>query len=106
MIADVLQCRAWYKRGDVDGKVVALWPGRESYPDSVGLDLTTCIGSNINELRALEQPRWEDFEYTFVDENQSQNKLYWLGNGATQAEIEGKRGTRAWYVTRPPKAKI
>lgn len=79
------KCRSWYKRGDVDGKVVALWPG-----------------SSINELRALEQPRWEDYEYTFVDDNTSQNRFYWLGNGSTQAEDEGKRGTRAWYLPKKP----
>ncbi|GJE94360.1 flavin-binding monooxygenase [Phanerochaete sordida] len=79
------KCRSWYKRGDVDGKVVALWPG-----------------SSLNELRALEQPRWEDYEYTFVDDNAEQNRLYWLGNGSTQIEDEGKRGTRAWYLPRKP----
>jgi hypothetical protein len=42
----------------------------------------------------LEQSRFEDFEYTFVDKNASQNRLYQLGNGATTVE-EGKKGTKA-----------
>ncbi|EKM58936.1 uncharacterized protein PHACADRAFT_205130 [Phanerochaete carnosa HHB-10118-sp] len=79
------KCRSWYKRGDADGKVVALWPG-----------------SSLNELRVLGQPRWEDFEYTFVDDNASHNRFYWLGNGSTQAEEEGKRGSRAWYIPDKP----
>ena len=63
-------------------------------------------GSNLNELRALEQPRFEDFDYTFVEENASRNKFYWLGNGMTVAEMERKKGTRAWYVPRTFPAKL
>ena len=49
-------------------------------------------------MRALEQPRWEDYEYTYVDDNTSGSCLYWLGDGSTVAENEGKPLTRAWYV--------
>ena len=35
-------------------------------------------------MRALRYPRWEDFNYESLDE--TKNRLYWLGNGMTDAE--------------------
>lgn len=76
-------------------------PVRLSNRDSDAMSHPVAVaGSGLNELRALEYPRFEDYEYTFIDENESQNRLYWLGNGSTVAEDEGKPGTRAWHVTR------
>lgn len=55
-------------------------------------------GSSLHQLRVLEQPRFEDFDYTYVDHNESGSSMYWLGNGSTVAEEEGKPLTRAWYL--------
>ncbi|KAF7798583.1 hypothetical protein EIP86_009805 [Pleurotus ostreatoroseus] len=75
-------CRNWYKKGKADARIIGLWPG-----------------SSLHQLRTLEQPRFEDFTYTYVDDNLSGSCLYWLGNGSTVAEEEGKPLTRAWYLT-------
>ncbi|EPQ52691.1 FAD/NAD P-binding domain-containing protein [Gloeophyllum trabeum ATCC 11539] len=72
-------CSSWYKDGKIDGRVIGLWPG-----------------STLHHLRVLEQPRFEDYEYTYLEDSASY--LRWLGNGLTVAEVEGKPGTRAWYV--------
>ncbi|TFK49006.1 FAD/NAD(P)-binding domain-containing protein [Heliocybe sulcata] len=79
-------CPSWYKNGKPDGRIMGLWPG-----------------STLHHLRALEQPRWEDYEYTYLDNNSGDDTasiLRWLGNGMTVAEMEGKPGTRAWYYPR------
>ena len=60
-----LPCRSWYKRGNIDGPVTALWPG-----------------SALHYVHTLENPRFEDYEYTYVDGK----KTSWLGNGFTLCE--------------------
>ncbi|KAI0721757.1 FAD/NAD-P-binding domain-containing protein [Fomitopsis betulina] len=72
-------CRSWYKRGSEDGRVVALWPG-----------------STLHAIRALQYPRWEDFNYERVDG--VDNPLYWFGNGQTENE-KNMTGDRAWYLS-------
>ncbi|CAK7219658.1 hypothetical protein SBRCBS47491_003921 [Sporothrix bragantina] len=62
-----LPCRSWYKRGTLDGPVTALWPG-----------------SALHFVKALEKPRWEDYDYTYLDGNG--NSVAWLGNGFTMCE--------------------
>ncbi|KAJ2893258.1 hypothetical protein MKZ38_008853 [Zalerion maritima] len=62
-----LPCRSWYKRGTVDGPVAALWPG-----------------SALHFLKTLEKPRFEDYDFTYVDGA----KMAWLGNGFTVCERE------------------
>ncbi|KAL8283247.1 hypothetical protein RQP46_006025 [Phenoliferia psychrophenolica] len=61
-------CRSWYKNGKVDGRVTALWPG-----------------SGLHFIDSLEDPRWEDYEYTQMDKN----RYEYLGNGFTQLEVDG-----------------
>ncbi|TBU51272.1 hypothetical protein BD310DRAFT_910766 [Dichomitus squalens] len=80
-------CRSWYKLGKAEGRVVGLWPG-----------------SNVHAMRALQHPRWEDYEYEYADSED--NSLYWLGDGQTWAE-KNQQGDRAWYlreelIDRPP----
>ncbi|KAI0812627.1 hypothetical protein BC629DRAFT_949981 [Irpex lacteus] len=72
------KCRSWYKMGKEEGRVVGLWPG-----------------SCLHALRALANPRWEDFEYVRLDDQH--NRLHWLGNGMTWNE-EKMEGDRAWYL--------
>ncbi|KAJ3856781.1 hypothetical protein EV368DRAFT_61384 [Lentinula lateritia] len=53
------KCRLWYKVGKEEGRVVSLWP-------------------------ALENPRWEDYDYEPLDPDN--NRFLWLGNGNTLAD--------------------
>lgn len=68
------ECQSWYK---TDGRVSALWPG-----------------SSLHAIKALQNPRWEDFEYTFIDENE----LGWLGDGSTEADWKSE-ADKSYYLT-------
>ncbi|KAL1972597.1 hypothetical protein VTN31DRAFT_7011 [Thermomyces dupontii] len=59
------KCRSWYKGGREDGRVVALWPG-----------------SSLHALKTFANPRWEDFEYRYINDNPNG----WIGDGWTVAE--------------------
>ncbi|KAK1226783.1 hypothetical protein PQX77_010220 [Marasmius sp. AFHP31] len=72
------KCRAWYKMGKEEGRVVAMWPG-----------------STLHFLRSLEHPRWEDYNYKSLDDRPA-NRFYWLGEG--QAEADKAKKDRAWYL--------
>jgi len=73
------RCRSWYKQGKEEGRVVALWPG-----------------SCLHAARALEHPRWEDYNYEPL--NGHTNRFFWAGNGTTVAE-ETPGADRAWYLS-------
>ena len=59
-------CTSWYKAGESNHRVVGLWPG-----------------SSLHARKTLENPRWEDFEFGYEDENSEGEKgiLGWLGDG-------------------------
>ncbi|KAK5746397.1 hypothetical protein LTR17_000777 [Elasticomyces elasticus] len=67
-------CSSWYK---TDGRVTALWPG-----------------SSLHAIKAMKHPRWEDFEYTYADEDE----LGWLGDGSTEADWDPKLD-KSYYLT-------
>ncbi|KAK4154652.1 hypothetical protein C8A00DRAFT_32545 [Chaetomidium leptoderma] len=72
-------CRSWYQR---DGKVVGLWPG-----------------STLHALEALRAPRWEDWVYESVEEEEGaggDNGLRWLGNGWSETQVDN--GDPSWYI--------
>ena len=73
-------CSNWYSAAD--GHIRGLWPG-------------TCL----HAVRALSRPRWEDYEYTLLDDEEAtgDNPLYWLGDGMTANE-KSMAGDRAWYL--------
>ncbi|BFZ63518.1 hypothetical protein YB2330_004641 [Saitoella coloradoensis] len=76
------KCRTWYKAGREEGRVVALWPG-----------------SCLHAVKALEHPRWEDYDYSYhpVDGRDVPHKWAdWLGDGWTHAER--LEGDTAWYL--------
>ncbi|CAK7199559.1 hypothetical protein SEUCBS139899_002239 [Sporothrix eucalyptigena] len=73
-----LPCRSWYKRGTFDGPVAALWPG-----------------SALHFVKTLETPRWEDYEYTYLDG--TNNSVAWLGNGFTMCERD-KASDKSTYL--------
>ncbi|EJD00095.1 FAD/NAD-binding domain-containing protein [Fomitiporia mediterranea MF3/22] len=74
------KCRSWYKMGKEEGRIVGLWPG-----------------SCLHAVRALTFPRWEDFNYKPLDEPETRNRFYWLGDGSTYSE-KYMVGDRAWYL--------
>lgn len=62
------ECRSWYRQGG-DGtrsKVTGLWPG-----------------STLHCIEALRSPRWEDWGFEFLEEEDGRqgNAMGWLGNG-------------------------
>ncbi|KAJ5166262.1 uncharacterized protein N7482_005043 [Penicillium canariense] len=59
------KCRSWYKGGAEDGRIVALWPG-----------------SSLHAMKVFANPRWEDFDYQYVNDNPTG----WFGDGWTENE--------------------
>ncbi|KAF9882919.1 hypothetical protein FE257_004900 [Aspergillus nanangensis] len=67
-------CRSWYKRGTVDGPVIAIYGG-----------------TSFHYVEALRNPRWEDYEYSLLASPVSAklNRFTYLGNGFTLREETG-----------------
>ncbi len=61
-------CRSWYKRGTVDGPVIAIYGG-----------------TSFHYIEALRNPRWEDYHIDLVTMKQP-NRFAYLGNGFTIRE--------------------
>ncbi|KAF2190598.1 FAD/NAD(P)-binding domain-containing protein [Zopfia rhizophila CBS 207.26] len=90
------ECRSWYRNGKT-GAVVGLWPG-----------------STLHCVECMRSPRWEDFEYTYIGEDEDEdaaieddrvsgavkrervNRMAWLGNGWSVNQLEQK--DLAWYL--------
>lgn len=73
-------CSSWYK---VNGKISGLWPG-----------------SSNHVVKTLENPRWEDYEYT---RNDGEDQFDWLGDGWTVADKTGMNlGGYLDHVDFPP----
>lgn len=80
-------CVSWYKTpmaGSPDSgkklmRVTALWPG-----------------SSVHAVRALESPRWEDYDFEYNEDN----SFGWFGNGRTAGEndIMNNPEAVAWYL--------
>ncbi|KAL9618208.1 MAG: hypothetical protein Q9160_007042 [Pyrenula sp. 1 TL-2023] len=77
-------CRSWYKAGRAEGKVLGIWPG-----------------SSLHYMEAINDPRYEDYDY----EHQSNNMWNYLGNGWTQLETKDREiedeMDLAWYLVKP-----
>ncbi|KAH6868165.1 putative monooxygenase [Alternaria rosae] len=71
------KCRSWLKGGKEDGPALV-------HP-----------GSRLHWFHMLMNPRWEDWEWTTVN----QNRFAYLGNGFTTMEAKGK--DKAWYFGNP-----
>lgn len=63
-------CRSWYKRGTIDGPVVAIYGG-----------------TSFHFMEAIKNPRWEDFNIERTEEAKS-NRFAYLGNGFTLRETK------------------
>ncbi|KAK3336560.1 hypothetical protein B0T19DRAFT_437312 [Cercophora scortea] len=75
--------RSWFKNGRQDGPVTALHPG-----------------SRAHFFRMLARFRAEDFEYVYDDENPTQNRFAYLGNGYAMEELV-KGADTTWYLDAP-----
>lgn len=64
-------CRSWYKRGTVDGPVIAIYGG-----------------TSFHYIEALRNPRWEDYRIDYI-QTRSSNRFEYLGNGFTKRETSG-----------------
>ena len=83
------ECRSWYKKngqGQSGSIVTGLWPG-----------------STLHCIEALRSPRWEDFDYEFVEEENGAevNQMAWLGNGWGVKQLVEKpdQEALAFYLT-------
>lgn len=65
-------CRSWYKRGTVDGPVVAIYGG-----------------TSFHFMEAIKNPRWEDFVIDRMPEARF-NRYAYLGDGFTRRERKGE----------------
>ncbi|KAL3481293.1 hypothetical protein BJX99DRAFT_271239 [Aspergillus californicus] len=63
-------CRSWYKRGTIDGPVVAIYGG-----------------TTFHFIDAIKDPRWEDFDIDRIPG--AGNRFAYLGNGFTKSEARG-----------------
>jgi len=69
------ECQSWYKKngqGKSGPTITGLWPG-----------------STLHCIEAMRSPRWEDYEYEYLpEENGAEiNQMAWLGNGAAAAQM-------------------
>lgn len=64
-------CRSWYKRGTIDGPVIAIYGG-----------------TSFHYVEALRHPRWEDYNIDLFS-TEAPNRFSYLGNGFTWRETKG-----------------
>ncbi|KAJ5626335.1 hypothetical protein N7510_002644 [Penicillium lagena] len=67
-------CRSWYKKGTVDGRIVAIYGG-----------------TTYHWMEVVKNPRWEDWkiEYRQSEGGGPRNRFAYLGNGFTKREAAG-----------------
>ena len=68
-------CRSWYKSGEIDAPITALWPG-----------------STLHYIEALSDVRIEDYDVEYAG-----NRFSWLGNGYSQTELD-QTADWAYYI--------
>ena len=69
------ECSSWYKSGQ-QGRVTALWPG-----------------SSLHAMQAMENVRWEDYDYEYIDGNE----FGWFGDGWSVRD-RGDEMARTYYL--------
>lgn len=62
-------CSSWYNGGRPGGRIHGMWPG-----------------SALHLTHVRREPRWEDWEYEYLDESGGNSLLWYFGNGWTRAE--------------------
>lgn len=68
-------CRSWYKSGQIDAPITALWPG-----------------STLHYIEALSDVHFEDYDIEYAG-----NRFSWLGNGYSQTELD-ETADWAYYI--------
>ncbi|KAF3055305.1 putative sterigmatocystin biosynthesis monooxygenase stcW [Trichoderma lentiforme] len=75
------KCSSWYKsKGGKGDRIVGIWPG-----------------SALHALETLRSPRWEDFNYVYNEETQT-NRLSWLGDGWSAPQVNPEDGELAHFI--------
>jgi hypothetical protein len=77
-------CSSWYRsNGGKGDRITGLWPG-----------------SALHAMECLRSVRWEDFEYQYEEEEGEGecNRLGWLGNGWSIAQIDPGSGEIAHFL--------
>ncbi|KAL6821577.1 hypothetical protein V8C40DRAFT_267898 [Trichoderma camerunense] len=75
------KCSSWYKsKGGKGDRIVGIWPG-----------------SALHALETLRSPRWEDFNYVYNEETQT-NRLSWLGDGWSAPQVNPEDGELAHFL--------
>ncbi|KAJ4255164.1 hypothetical protein NW757_004670 [Fusarium falciforme] len=78
------RCSSWYKnnggRGD---RITGVWPG-----------------SALHAMETLRSPRWEDFDYVYREDSAGNegNRLAWLGDGWSAAQVDPGEGELAHFL--------
>jgi hypothetical protein len=75
-------CASTYKNGKPDGPLISLHPG-----------------SRLHYFQLLSRPRWEDFDWTSLCEDEDLT-FAWLGNGFIAEECKEKTEEDLTYVPR------
>ncbi|KAH7108808.1 hypothetical protein EDB81DRAFT_430747 [Dactylonectria macrodidyma] len=77
-------CSSWYKSNSGrGGRVTGVWPG-----------------SALHAMETLRSPRWEDFDYTYSGDKAGveTNRLAWLGDGWSVAQVDPREGELAHFL--------
>lgn len=77
-------CSSWYRsEGGKGDRISGLWPG-----------------SALHAMECLRSPRWEDFNYVYEGEEDGEegNRLGWLGNGWSLAQVNSQEGELAHFL--------
>lgn len=62
-------CSSWYNGGRPGSRIHGIWPGSSAHATAIRRD-----------------PRWEDWDYEYLDDSQGNRFLWYFGNGGTKAE--------------------
>ncbi|KAJ3460234.1 hypothetical protein MRS44_011101 [Fusarium solani] len=78
------RCSSWYKnKGGRGDRITGVWPG-----------------SALHAMETLRSPRWEDFDYVYSEDNAGKegNRLAWLGDGWSAAQVDPGEGELAHFL--------
>ncbi|PSR87427.1 4-hydroxyacetophenone monooxygenase [Coniella lustricola] len=63
-------CSSWYNGGQPGARIHGIWPG-----------------SSLHCTLVRREPRWEDFEYEYLEESKGNRFRWYFGNGASKKEL-------------------
>lgn len=78
------RCSSWYKnKGGRGDRITGVWPG-----------------SALHAMETLRSPRWEDFDYVYSEDGAGKeaNRLAWLGDGWSAAQVDPGEGELAHFL--------